>query len=63
MGKTTPLTRPVRDSYGFEHDVISGPCACGAWHNDEYDYFWRLGRVEVQVVLDSRNSDDPWAAK
>lgn len=22
----------VRDANGIEHDVQSGPCACGGWH-------------------------------
>lgn len=30
--KFTPIS-PIRDIYNVEHDMLTGPCACGAWHN------------------------------
>jgi hypothetical protein len=37
-----PLPQPVRDIYNFEHDMVRGPCACGAWHGSPAEYFGRL---------------------
>jgi len=30
-----PLELPVKDKYGFEHDMKVGPCSCGAVHKTE----------------------------
>lgn len=49
-----PLIRSVRDRQNAEHDVLRGPCACGANHQSESDYFDKLGVEGQGIVLETR---------
>ncbi len=48
------LSKPLRDVYNFEHDMIVGPCACGSWHKGAHEYLSRLypeGRRNVEAQI------------
>lgn len=49
-----PLIKSVRDTNNAEHDVLRGPCACGAHHQSESDYFDKLGVEDQGIVLETR---------
>jgi len=51
-----PLSRPIRDTYNAEHDMLVGPCACGGWHHDENDYLYKLGPEEIEIVEHTKKS-------
>ena len=46
-----PLDAPIKDFHNAEHDMLRGPCACGAWHHDENDYFYRLSSRDQAWVM------------
>lgn len=45
-----PLPKAINDIYNFEHDVVIGPCACGAWHHSPADYLDRLPSWHIHPV-------------
>lgn len=45
-----PLPGEIHDIYNFEHDVVIGPCACGAWHHSPEEYLDRLPEWHVHLV-------------
>lgn len=52
-----PLPKSIYDIYNFEHDVLIGPCACGAWHQSPKDYLDKMSEFSVHLVNPPCDSD------
>lgn len=48
--RIVPLPSPMRDKWNAEHDVVIGPCACGAWHETPNDYLEKIDQCHAHLV-------------
>lgn len=49
-GLIIPLPHPIRDRWNAEHDMVQGPCACGATHHSPDDYLHKVDVFHVHLV-------------
>jgi hypothetical protein len=61
-GRPTPLASPFVDEHGFEHDMLEGPCACGAWHHSDGRVAGRAPRPEGADKCSDNVHVDEWLA-